>query len=407
MGLANFGPNLSPNLAPLQGGGPPRGPITPGVMPANTPLDDIERLLSTSSIDDLAEFDDMGSLGGAGLIPAPNGPRADPRAMDRGVFGTVTKSNSIFNSGAGAPNPVGNPMFASSMTPPNLFNTSSGPGGGANIFGSGVGRSGGIFGGPSGPSRLDEAAFNFGPPPPLAGAMLPAPPGSFAGPIIPSPGAPPGRLAGAGPVPGPGSGPVSGPGSGPLGGSPPLNLPSAAFGTGGFASLNSPIPPPLPLQRGSVLDAPSGLGPLGLGSPGSAPGNAAGNAEISPVPRVDLSTDQLDRAELMRRMSLLESNTRRLSAAFQAAAQGGRSDLVQAAQALRDQELGRLSTDLAETRAELARTREELARVRSELDKRSAELDEVTDEMIEKEDRIQELEDEVSRLRQGDDVIAM
>ena len=94
------------------------------------------------------------------------------------------------------------------------------------------------------------------------------------------------------------------------------------------------------------------------------------------------------RAEIVRRLSLLQGENNRLRAAFQAAGQAGHSEVTGAADRLRNDEIVRLNQQLAESRAKLAELQELL-------ESRTAELDTVTEEMIEKEDLIDSLKQEL------------
>lgn len=102
----------------------------------------------------------------------------------------------------------------------------------------------------------------------------------------------------------------------------------------------------------------------------------------------------LDAPSLAFERARLEDEVRRLRAALQAAQQQDPAAIRAAAEALRDQELGRLARKVAELERDLVRARQDL-------EEKQVELDRVTDEMIEKEDRIEGLEAELRRARGG------
>ncbi|MGE0712612.1 MAG: FHA domain-containing protein [Planctomycetota bacterium] len=87
----------------------------------------------------------------------------------------------------------------------------------------------------------------------------------------------------------------------------------------------------------------------------------------------------------------LEDEVRRLRAALQATQQQNPQAVQLAAQALRDQELGRLAQRVAELERDLAAAR-------TRLEERERELNYVTEEMIEKEDLIDQLQAELEAL---------
>lgn len=164
-------------------------------------------------------------------------------------------------------------------------------------------------------------------------------------------------------------------------GAPTLALPAVTFAPSSAAGPPIVAAPPGP-QRAS----PATAGTTSAPPPPPLP-TLHDDADPHEVPGPDLTPPELafERARL-------DDEVRRLRAALQAAREADPQAVKVAAEALRDQELGRLARKVAELERDMVRTRQEL-------DEKQVELDRVTDEMIEKEDRIDRLEGEVRRLR--------
>ena len=127
--------------------------------------------------------------------------------------------------------------------------------------------------------------------------------------------------------------------------------------------INFPPPPPGLVEAEKERPA---------STPSHAPASTSGDDKLPP------------RAELARRLSLLQGENIRLRSAFQAAQAQGQDAVIAASRALRDEELTRLNQELAEARASIAEAQ-------SELESRARELDRLTHAMIEKEDLIESL----------------
>lgn len=359
----------------------------------------------------------MGLPGGIGAPsrfsgPMPTGPSAEMGALGLPPPGSGSRSFGVPSAPPGSGSRAfGNPssqMPSSQMMGP--------PGSGAQRLGA-----------PPGSGPLNKNIFQNNPDPLGApsssdifaqGGMpggLPGLGAPSADPLgLPSPGF---GLPGAG-LPGagrPGSGPMNmqalrADGSATMPTSPIPDLDEALRNQGmGGSGFSDPLGPPGGFV-GDPLGGPvAGLPPLNQ-PPGSGPHNAPFPMS-PPVPAggLDGNNDALQdimagdlpaRAELVKRLSMLQEENRRLKSTLQASAQQNPSAFAQLSQVLKDQDLSRLQKDLADARSRLVEAREEL-------EARSEELDTVTEEMIEKEDEIDSLREALARYTADDGVIEM
>lgn len=181
---------------------------------------------------------------------------------------------------------------------------------------------------------------------------------------------------------------------------PPPPLPAPPSGTSRFGGpplpREAPAPTPLSSARTQTMPTPPvpGATPRIPTTPPPPPGRqASATTVVSPEGFTSLAAaagaarDEgrpIEAGEAAFEAARLQDEVRRLRAALEAARAQDPEKVRVAAEALRDQELGRQAREIAELRKQLAEARHELASKQSE-------LDDVTEDMIKKEDTIDDL----------------